>query len=112
MTEVDDVLVALWMAKRPVALERLAIVEVAIAGVAIGIVTADQRVAAIDAAHMLAGALGMYGFPDGTDVCREAEHLLEAPTGGDAASRREAAHVAQRLASLRTDLTVDRPSGH
>ncbi len=65
---------------RPVATQRLACVVEAFASLqAGGVLDPGQRAAAVEAAHKLAGSLGMYGYPEGSRACRDAELTLEAP---------------------------------
>lgn len=48
-----------------------------------------MRRGAADTAHKLAGSLGMFGYPKGTEVAREIEQLLESDAVVDAGLLRE-----------------------
>jgi HPt (histidine-containing phosphotransfer) domain-containing protein len=69
----------LWQRSLPLLLERLAVLDAAATASRAGTLTPDLRARAIDEAHKLAGSLGMFGYPDGTDLARKIELLLEAP---------------------------------
>jgi HPt (histidine-containing phosphotransfer) domain-containing protein len=70
-------LAALWQKNRPIIDERLAALDATAAAAAAGSVNDTQRNEGQGAAHKLAGALGMYGFDEGTRIARELEVLLE-----------------------------------
>jgi HPt (histidine-containing phosphotransfer) domain-containing protein len=70
-------LAALWQKNLPVVEQRLEILDRATAAAADGSLTLEQREEAADTAHKLAGSLGMYGFPQGTNLAREIEILLD-----------------------------------
>ena len=82
MSEAEDktkaLLAALWLKNRPIVEERLATLDEA-AAVA-GTLSEDQRKTAQGTAHKLAGALGMYGYDEGTRIARLLEQLLESAT--------------------------------
>ena len=87
MTDVEDktaaLLAALWIKNRPIIEERLATLDGAAVAAAAGALSDEQRRVANSTAHKLAGALGMYGYDDGTRIARELEVLL-AEAGPDA----------------------------
>jgi HPt (histidine-containing phosphotransfer) domain-containing protein len=68
-------LAALWLKNRPIVEERLAALDEAAA--VVGTLSEDQRKEAQGTAHKLAGALGMYGYDEGTRVARLLEQLLD-----------------------------------
>ena len=80
MSEVEDkttaLLAQLWVKNRPIVEERLATLDRASAAAASGTLSADLRKEAASAAHKLAGALGMYGYDEGTQIAREIDALL------------------------------------
>jgi len=88
MTDAEDktatLLAALWMKIQPLVEERVATLEQAATAAAAGTLSEELRKQAMGNAHKLAGALGMYGYDDGTRVARELEVLLGEP-GPDAA---------------------------
>ena len=99
MSEADDtmaaVLAQLWEKNRPIVEERLATLDDAAAAAAAGGLNGDQRKEAAQAAHKLAGALGMYGYEEGTNVAREIDALLSSDVPG-------VARLAELTARLRT----------
>jgi len=78
-----DALNRMWARFLPEIENRLVVVEAAAAALASSGLPADQREAAHQAAHKLAGILGTFGLPRGTELARQAEHLLaeEVPVG-------------------------------
>ena len=74
----DDEAAKLWVKVQPIVEERIAVLDRASAAAAQGALPEDLRVEARNSAHKLAGALGMYGFDEGTRVARELEQLLDA----------------------------------
>jgi HPt (histidine-containing phosphotransfer) domain-containing protein len=81
MTEAEDktaaLLATLWLKNRPIVDERLALLDGAAAAAAAGSLADVQRIEAQSAAHKLAGALGMYGYDEGTRISRQIEVLLD-----------------------------------
>lgn len=77
-----SLLTALWLRNRPIIEERIATLEKAAA--AIGPLSEETRKEAQGSAHKLAGALGMYGYDEGTRIARQMEQLLETVTPGSA----------------------------
>ena len=75
-----DLLAALWERHRGTNLERVQALEAAAVALLDGDLPDYLRAAASTAAHKLAGALGTFGFDDGTRIARAAEALLEAPS--------------------------------
>jgi HPt (histidine-containing phosphotransfer) domain-containing protein len=71
---------ALWARSRHTVVERAALLQIA------GDLLIDNRLdqatqlSAVDSAHKLAGVLGTFGLPRGTDLAREAEVLFGQPT--------------------------------
>jgi HPt (histidine-containing phosphotransfer) domain-containing protein len=80
MTDAEDktasLLAALWVKNRPIIEERLTTLDGAAFAAAGGALGDEQRRVANGAAHKLAGALGMYGYEEGTRIARELEVLL------------------------------------
>jgi HPt (histidine-containing phosphotransfer) domain-containing protein len=98
MTEAEDktaaLLAQLWVKNRPIIEERLATLDGVAAAAAACVLSDEQRAAGNATAHKLAGALGMYGFDEGTRIAREIEVLL----GGAAP---DAARLSGLIAELR-----------
>jgi HPt (histidine-containing phosphotransfer) domain-containing protein len=67
-------LAALWVKNRPLIEERLAALEAAAAQLPL---REETCVEARNAAHKLAGSLGMYGYDEGTRIARELEVMLD-----------------------------------
>lgn len=73
-----QLLAVLWERNRPLVDERLGQLESAInALVATGELAPEIQVDAANVAHKLAGTLGMFGYPRGTDLARLIEEVLE-----------------------------------
>jgi HPt (histidine-containing phosphotransfer) domain-containing protein len=78
--KLQTMLSALWDRSRHTVAERAALLQAA------GNLLTDNRLdeatklSAVDSAHKLAGVLGTFGLPRGTDLAREAELLFSQPT--------------------------------
>jgi len=70
-------LASLWERSLPVLRERCALLERAAAAAQAGILTPELRAEATAIAHKLSGSLGMFGYPEGTDLARRIEEHLE-----------------------------------
>jgi hypothetical protein len=70
-------LATLWLKNRPIVDERLVLLDGAAASAAASSLAEAQRKEAQSAAHKLAGALGMYGYDEGTRISRQIEVLLD-----------------------------------
>ena len=68
----------LWKRKLPMVREHLNTLSVASERIHSRSLTSPLRSEAAIAAHKLAGSLGMFGYPEGTRLARELEHLLDA----------------------------------
>jgi HPt (histidine-containing phosphotransfer) domain-containing protein len=68
---------ALWERSVPLITDRLNALNIACDAAARGRLSPMMRRGAADTAHKLAGSLGMFGYPKGTDIAREIEQLLE-----------------------------------
>jgi len=77
-------LASLWERSLPVLRERCALLERAATAAQAGTLTPELRAEATAIAHKLSGSLGMFGYPEGTDLARRIEEHLEAPTPTDA----------------------------
>jgi HPt (histidine-containing phosphotransfer) domain-containing protein len=75
--KVKKALEELWEANRGTIAERLSAIRTAHQQLVSGSLSADTRTAAIAAAHKLAGVLGTFGFPDGSEAALQAQLLLE-----------------------------------
>ncbi len=69
--------ISLWQEFQLPMLERVALIEQAIAALAINQLTEPVRQAAAHAAHKLAGSLAMFGFPRGSELGQTLEQELQ-----------------------------------
>jgi HPt (histidine-containing phosphotransfer) domain-containing protein len=85
-----QLLKTLWQKNLPIFQERISILQQAADELShTHSLTPELRDEAASTAHKLAGALGMFGFPKGTDLARQMEQLLIEPrelTANDAAA--------------------------
>jgi HPt (histidine-containing phosphotransfer) domain-containing protein len=84
-----QLITALWERSVPLINERLDSLDVACEAALLNRLSPLMRRGAADTAHKLAGSLGMFGYPRGTELAREIEHLLESDGGVDAVQLRE-----------------------
>jgi HPt (histidine-containing phosphotransfer) domain-containing protein len=84
-----QMLAMLWQKNRPTVAERVLLLRESHTQLATtGALTPQHRTDAASAAHKLAGVLGTFGFPQGTEAARKIEHLLEAdPPAPDEAEK-------------------------
>jgi HPt (histidine-containing phosphotransfer) domain-containing protein len=80
-TDLEATISALWRDARPRVIERVATLEEALAALRAGTLDADLADRARREAHKLAGALGTFGMPLGTDRARDVERGLAAGAG-------------------------------
>lgn len=73
-----ELLSRIWLQNLPLMRDRVAFLEAAAAEALGGTLSPTRRTEASDIAHKLAGSLGMFGYPAGTDVARIMEQRLEA----------------------------------
>jgi HPt (histidine-containing phosphotransfer) domain-containing protein len=90
----------MWARFLPQLEERVATLEAAAANFAANRLSADQRAAAIAAAHKLAGVLGTFGLSEGTVLARELENLYSRQSGPDAALYAQTTELAARLRAI------------
>ncbi|MBE9225462.1 response regulator [Phormidium sp. LEGE 05292] len=69
--------IALWEQFREPSLERLAVLDRTVLALQSGNLSQELHNEAKNAAHKLAGSLGMFGFLKGSDLSREIEHWLQ-----------------------------------
>lgn len=84
-----ELISALWERSVPLISDRLNGLDIACEAAVIGRLSPIMRRGAADTAHKLAGSLGMFGYPRGTELAREIEHLLENEGAVDACLLRE-----------------------
>ena len=78
-----EILSRIWQQTLPLMRERVACLERFARQADLGELTPAARIEASDLAHKLAGSLGMFGYPRGTEIAREMENMLEAETEPD-----------------------------
>jgi HPt (histidine-containing phosphotransfer) domain-containing protein len=84
---------AAWEESRPRIMGRVAVLEAVAAAVRDGGLSVDLRRDAENDAHKLAGSLGMFGFPLGSELAHEIEERLE----GDAPIAPDFPELVERL---------------
>ncbi|WP_188758108.1 Hpt domain-containing protein [Edaphobacter acidisoli] len=78
--KVDHLIAELWRKNLPSLRDRLDMLDRAAAEAASGKLTEATRAEAQSIAHKLAGNLGMFGYPKGSEVASKMEHALKTPT--------------------------------
>lgn len=91
--KIDALLASLWERGLPLLRERLDILERAGRAASTGELNEALRVEAVGLAHKFSGTLGMFGYHRGTEIAREIEQLLAAPSA-----------ASERLSMLTTEL--------
>jgi hypothetical protein len=84
-----ELISALWERSVPLISDRLNGLDIACEAAVVGRLSPIMRRGAMDTAHKLAGSLGMFGYPRGTELAREIEQILECDGVVDAAMLRE-----------------------
>jgi hypothetical protein len=72
-----ELISALWERSVPLISDRLNGLDIACEAAVVGRLSPIMRRGAADTAHKLAGSLGMFGYPRGTELAREIEQMLE-----------------------------------
>ncbi|HEY9856717.1 MAG TPA: Hpt domain-containing protein [Stenomitos sp.] len=93
----EAAIAGVWLRMRPTVLARFTAVEQALAAARDGALEEGLREQALHEAHKLAGSLGMFGFPEGSDLAKELEKSLRQGLGAAAAAR-----FIERLGDLKT----------
>lgn len=78
--KIGALLQTLWERNLPLLHERLGILDRAALEVAFGNLSEALRAEALEIAHKLSGSLGMFGYPHGTEIARQIEQILRAPS--------------------------------
>jgi HPt (histidine-containing phosphotransfer) domain-containing protein len=99
----DAAIAALWRDAQPRALERVALLEAAVTALADGALAPETADEARREAHKLAGSLGTFGLPAGTEHARAIERALDA-----GAEPGDAPALAGAVADLRTAVEAGR----
>jgi HPt (histidine-containing phosphotransfer) domain-containing protein len=77
--KLQSMISALWERSRHTVVERAAMLRTAGELLIDNRLDAATQLSAVDSAHKLAGVLGTFGLPRGTDLAREAEELFGQP---------------------------------
>ena len=80
-----ELLARLWRQNLPLLRDRLACLQGAADEALSGTLSDARKTEAVDLAHKLAGSLGMFGYPAGTEIARAMEQHLETAAPVDAA---------------------------
>jgi HPt (histidine-containing phosphotransfer) domain-containing protein len=91
----------MWSQFLPQMYGRVAVLETAARPLADGTLTDTEREEATGAAHKLAGILGSFGLPEGTNLAREAETLCGCKSDAAPAA---GARIAEIAALLRNEI--------
>lgn len=84
-----QLITALWERSTPLITERLNSLDVACEAALLERLSPLMRRGAADTAHKLAGSLGMFGYPRGTELARQIEQMLDSDGFVDAATLRQ-----------------------
>lgn len=74
--QLQQLLLKLWVNSKATIAERLEAIRFAQTQMARNAMTDTTRALAVDAAHKLAGILGTFGLPEGTELARQVEEGL------------------------------------
>jgi HPt (histidine-containing phosphotransfer) domain-containing protein len=98
--ETAAMIAEIWQRMRPIALERVDVLEAAADAVAGGTLGEAERSEAESCAHKLAGSLGLYGFDRGSSVARVIEGILKEGAPPEPGPPRLRSAVAELRAAL------------
>ncbi|MFL5844696.1 MAG: response regulator [Solirubrobacteraceae bacterium] len=101
MNDTLDALRAIWEQRRENVLERVGVVEAAVAAALGGTLDAELRERAAREAHMLAGSAGTFGFAAASENARELERAFGHDGGVE---HSELVRLAELAGALRTEL--------
>lgn len=79
--QLQAVLADVWQKSLPLLKQRVTVLEQGVAALAAGRLAERLRAQAGEEAHKLAGLLGMFGYPEGTDAARMLEITFDARAG-------------------------------
>jgi HPt (histidine-containing phosphotransfer) domain-containing protein len=98
--KLQEMLQAMWKTSRPAILERFQTIRDAEKMLASGSLDEDARKNAESAAHKLAGVLGTFGLPQGTQLASQIEVLLASSAPIDATHAHELAASLDQLEAI------------
>jgi HPt (histidine-containing phosphotransfer) domain-containing protein len=93
-------LAKIWERSQKTVAEHVDVLTRALELAARGELDEASRVRAVDSAHKLAGVLGTFGLPRGTDLARVAEHAFGQPSGISDGELEPLASALEELSSL------------
>ncbi len=73
----QQILATVWQRNLPLVRQRVRALRDTADTLQAGPLTPDNRIEASEIAHKLAGSLGMFGFPKGSEISRNLELLLD-----------------------------------
>ena len=76
----QQMLASIWQRNLPLVRTRIDSLHAAARDAADGHLSSDVRRQAAETAHKLAGSLGMFGYPRGTEIAQQLERLLDSET--------------------------------
>jgi HPt (histidine-containing phosphotransfer) domain-containing protein len=88
-SEIKAQLASVWKQSLPIFVERLHRLDACVAAAETGKFTTVMLEEAQTLAHTFAGSLGMFGYPEGTDLARSMERWLNTNTTPDPTTLRE-----------------------
>ena len=99
-----DAVSALWDKFKGANIERVVVLEQCASSLLEGNLTDEARRNAEREAHKLAGSLGTFGFPEGSKIARQMEHILQ---GGASLSLDEIRRISELVLALERELEGD-----
>ncbi len=104
--QTQTALTLMWHKHHDKARDRIAVLEQAEAALQADAMERKLRQKAVLAAHKLAGALGVFGFAEGSQIAGEIEQQLQSTA---TFSPKEVAHFSKRVNALRQSLAAELP---
>jgi diguanylate cyclase (GGDEF)-like protein len=98
--KIEEAVSELWKRFKEPSKKRVAEIERAVAALQSGRLTEELRNSAISEAHKLAGSLGTYGFPLGSELARNIEQIMTKA----GLSQEQVSHLSQLVESLHSQL--------
>ena len=98
--QLQQLLLKLWVNSKATIAERLETIRDAQTHMAKNSLNATKRSQAIDAAHKLAGILGTFGLPEGTELARQIEEGLNVSNPAEGLNAEDLDALVKQLAVL------------
>ena len=101
-----DAVAAIWDKFKDLCFERVGVLDAFVTAFRDGALLDGQQTEARREAHNMAGSLGSVGFPEGSNITRQMEHILqgEAPISPD-----EFVRLSELVASLKEEVGYSPP---